>query len=328
MGSFVHSPRVAILGAGAVAQDHAAAVQRCGGTVVAASTRSSASPRWASFAAAFPQVTFRPTEDILKAQDIDAIIACPSWSAMDEVSALVLALDKPVLVEKPIGLHPDAVSRALHGAAVGDTKLVGFCRRYYAPVMRLKQRLDRGGLVSAQVRISENLDNLVRRCGVAILPHVLSYSSCHLLDLALHLLGPLQVERLHLRPVPGFAPFRAINGMLLTEQAVPVFLSINPDDPCIVGVECRFDDATLWRLGPNERLEVMKGYQVTEPSPDFPVRRYTPRVVETVMADTAFRPGFLEQMQAFMSGDFGPGARPAESLVLSRLIFDLQHCHG
>lgn len=321
-------PRVAILGAGTVAHDHAAAVRLCGGTVVAACTRSPESPRWAKFAAAFPEAEFRSAEAIMAAEDIDAVVACPSWFAMDRLLAPLLAMDKPVLVEKPAAVDVAVMEQALAGASPRDDKLVGFCRRYYAPVVRLGQRLAEGGLVSAQVRVSENLTNLVRRWGADILPHVLAYSSCHVLDLAMHLLGPLRVDRVFRRPVQGFAPFQAINGVLATAAGLPVFLSVNPDDPCVVGVECHFDDGTIWQLGPIERLSVFKGYDIIEPTPDFNVRRYAPKVIETVVADTSFRPGFLEQMRAFLSGDLGPGARPVESLELLRLISDLNHLDG
>lgn len=317
---------IGILGAGSVALDHAAAVTRLGHRVVAAATRTPASPRWRAFHAACPDTEWQTMDDLLARPDLDALVVCLDWNRMEPALPRLLAHPLPMLLEKPVGLGSQAVAAAMAGAcAAVAVKQVGFVRRYYAPVARLRQRLAQGGLVQAEITISENLENLRRRFGPEILPHVLAYSSCHHLDMALHLLGPLGVVEVVRRTVVDHAPFQALNGLLKTEGGVPVTLALNPFDPSVVGLNCRFDDHTRWHLGPMERLTVYDGYQVVEPTPDHPVRRHLPRAVEQVEVDLTLRPGFLEQMAAFLAA---PGAPPAatvaDSVRLLKLIEQLQ----
>lgn len=316
---------IGIIGAGGVAIDHAKAALRLGARVVAAGTRSSGSPRWQAFQAAIGPVPFASADDILAAPEVQAVVVCASWWAMPDLLPGLLRQPKPVLLDKPIGIDRRAMADALAqaGAEAGN-KLVGFNRRFYAPVARLRRRLAEGGLISAEISVSENLDALVRRWGRDILPHVLSYSSCHILDLARHLLGELRVERAFRHPVPGFAPFANVTALLTSPEGKPVALSVVASDPVVVGIRCRFDDGSIWHLGPIERLVVYRGYRIVEPDAACAVRRYDPNPVEETLADSGFRPGFLEQMSAFLTGSHGPGATPAEAVALQTMIEELQ----
>jgi hypothetical protein len=91
---------------------------------------------------------------------------------------------------------------------------------------------------------------------------------------------------------------------------------MNRDEPANAGIRVLFDDGTSWYLSPFETLSVYKGFDVT----GVAIRRYTPKLVERVEEPTTSKPGFVAQSKAFISNDFGPGARPAESIALMEFV--------
>ncbi len=190
----------------------------------------------------------------------------------------------------------------------------------------MKERLRQGGLKAATITISEALDRLIERYSPEILPHVLAYSSCHILDAALYLLGAIKTVRVYGHAEQGYpAPVRSFNGLLETEGGIPVGLSINAEDPVAVGIRFHFDDRTAWVLSPMERLVAYRGYDAVEPTPDCRIRRYSPKPFLDVTVETSSKPGFLEQMSAFISGEGRDiAATPRESVELLSLIEAVQ----
>ena len=258
--------------------------------------------------------------------DIDAIILCLPWQTQVDWLDWALAAPKPVLIEKPVALCAASLNAALkrHRDNIGD-KLVGYNRRFYATVARLSERLERGGLRSADITISEETTRLVDRHGPEILPYAMENSSCHLLDLSLHLLGPLTVR--HMSRYNGYhdgVAFNSYNGLLETPTAVPVAFFNNANDPSRVGIRCRFDDGTAWCLWPSEILTVYRGYDVIERSAACQVRRYTPHKDVQIVEDTSYRPGFVAQMRAFLSATPGPGCNMHEALAVLKLIAQIK----
>jgi predicted dehydrogenase len=323
------SPRVArigIAGTGRVARHHVAAALALGHRIVAGSARSAGSPGWGAFQALVPDATFvADPADLLDDPDLDAVVVSLPWHVMPAWTARLLTTAKPLLIEKPLGLDAAAIARALgQPDARPSSKLIGYNRRHYVTVGRLRERLGQGGLKAVQVTVSEDLSRLVRDHGPAIVPHVLAFSSSHTLDLVLHLLGPLTIVRLRAhreRGTPG--PFVSLNGLLETAGGIPVALALNARDPSPAGLRCLFDDGTTWHLSPLEVLTVCDGYEIHEARPGAEIRRYVPRAARVVEEPAAVKPGFLAQMRAFLSGEFGPGATAAESVRLHGFLESL-----
>lgn len=315
--------RLGIVGAGAVALDHAAAAVALGARIAAASTRSPQSPRWAAFKAAHPDCGFEPDPAVIADRDdVDAVVLCLPWKTQVAWLDWGLSARKPVLIEKPIALDAAALRAALerHRATLAG-KLVGYNRRYYRTVAHLAERLSQGGLRAADITISEEVARLVRVHGEDMLPYAMEHSGCHLIDLAVHLLGPLSVARMaRRRERQDGVAFDGYNGLLETRSGIPVAFFANADDPSRVGIRCKFDDGTFWCLTPPEILTVYRGYDVVERSAACQVKQYAPREAEKLVEDATHRPGFLAQMRAFLTGDFGPGCTPAMALGLLDLV--------
>ena len=314
--------RIGVLGCGRVARHHAAALAAAGATVVAGSTRRPESPNWQAFKAAVPGARYvADGAAMLRHNEIEGIVACLPWQEMSAWTERLLACPKPVLIEKPLALAAAPLAAALASAPQAGAKMVGYNRRFYETVGRLRARLGEGGLKAVYATISEDIARHVDGHGPGVIEHLLAFASSHSLDLLLHLLGPLRVARIYRYPESGYpAPFASLNGVLETAGGIPVFLALNADDPVAAGLRFLFDDHTSWVLAPLERLEVFQGYDIAPEAPGAAIRRYRPRAIAHHDEPTDLKPGFLAQARAFIAGDYGPAARPEESLALLRLI--------
>jgi hypothetical protein len=155
-------------------------------------------------------------------------------------------------------------------------------------VKKLKERLREGGLVAVSATLPGD------RLGAAI----------HGIDLLFHLLGPLTWR------------CAGRTGLAVSGDGTPVSMSMHPDDPVNMTVRMLFNDGTSWQLSPLETLSVHLGFDVEGGT----IRRYAPRLIDRLDEPAEFKPGFLKQSKAFLSGSFGPGARPCESVRLMEFV--------
>ena len=316
--------RIGFLGAGQVALEHARAFSSLGHAVAAVCASSPSSERLARFLSEFPSARATGLEAMLSDQSLDALVACLPWDETPRRLDALLSHSKPVLIEKPLALDRATLRAALAAAPAEavTNKRVGYNRRFYEPVARLRDRLAEGGLKSVEICVSEDCESQSRRHGEAILPRLPAFSS-HALDLASHLFGPLRIERVFSHRGRGAADrYPSLSALLLTRAGVPVWLSMNGDDPSPAGFRARFEDGTAWHLAPLETLTAYRGHEVLPPEPGHRVRRYLPKAVERVDCDGTLKPGFVAQARAFAAG--APGPTPAESLELLELIEALQ----
>lgn len=326
--------RVGFFGTGKIALDHAAALRALGHRIVAGCSTSRSSPRWQEFSRIAPEARFEPAgEALLSDPGVDAIVACLPWNVTENWLPRLLASPKPVLIEKPIALSSKrlvAILDQARNSKDSKTKFVGFNRRFYNPIQRLKERLSQGDLKAAEISVSEAVGRLMEQYGAEIVPHVLAFSSSHILDTALYLLGALTPVRIYGHEEKAYSgKFISFHGLLETGNGVPVTLSIDADAPVPVGIRLYFGDATVWHLSPMERLVAYRDYQIVDPTPEMRIRRYLPKAFLEEVVETSIKPGFLEQMRAFTFGD-GQGitATPADSVQLLRFIEGLREAAG
>ena len=319
--------RIGVLGTGTAAWHHAVAARNLGHDVVAGVATREDSPRWRAFKEIAPAAAFVADGAALLADpNVDTIVAALPWRVTAEWTERLLCCPKPVLIEKPLGLEAAAIERALANTdAAPDNKMISYNRRFYSVVATLRDRLAKGGLKSIQVTASEEIGRQVDRHGPEIIPNLLEFSSSHMLDLLLHVFGPLRVVRLYGYDETGYPrPFRSLNGLLETETGVPMAFALNANDPSPAGIRCLFDDHTTWHLSPLETLMVFEGHDVVETRPGSQIRRYMPKVIQAFDEPTDEKPGFSAQMKEFLSGDFHLGATPGQSLDLHRFIETLR----
>jgi len=244
-------------------------------------------------------------------QHCDRLVVAVPWKLQSAFARYTMARNpEGLLLEKPVGVNPQEVPH-------GTLPFVGYNRRFYEPVQRLKAR-GTGGLLSVRCVISEWLDHHIAQTGRNVLPHLMEFTSCHTLDLLLYLLGPLNPMYLKSKPTLH------INGFMTTQHGIPVHLSINQDDPQPVGLWFQYENE-CWALSPLETLNIYRGIQITD---DGQHRAYTPRLMETVECDRTYKPGVLAQMRAFLSDDRSIAAGLDDQRNVLNLIAKLKGCSG
>ena len=328
MKSDSSSYRVGFLGVGSVAVDHAKVLAATGNIISRGCGMSESSPRWQRFQTVAPEARFESSvQSMLEDPDVDAVVSCLPWNVTETWLTELLSTPKPVLIEKPIALSSEALSSAIsHADSALHNKYVGFNRRFYRTVQKLRDRVKKGGLKSAEITISETVDRLAELYGPEILDHMLVYASCHILDTAIHVMGPLKPLKVYSHEGSANSkPVNSLSGLLETAQGTPVFLNILADSPTPVGLRIFFDDQTTWHLSPLEHLVAYRDYDLIEPTDEIKIRRYTPKPFLEVTEDAEFKPGFFGQMRAFLNGrEQHLSATPVESLELLRFIETLQ----
>lgn len=237
-------------------------------------------------------------------ESTDAAVVCLPWDVTPNVVAELLACPKPILIEKPLALK----GGDLKDLPVEGIKRVAFNRRFYEPVVALKERIETGGLRSAEVSICDSEARIVEAMGESIRPHLRAYHTVHMFDLVNWLFEP-SVD--HGKQV-------ASAGALLRSKRcdAPVWIGLHRDAPVAWSIRCFFDDDSLWVLRPIEELAVFKGMDVRQIGTG--PRSYTPVQIQRISAPAMGKPGFLKQMNAFLKGDQGP--IPEDNLKALQLI--------
>ena len=243
------------IGAGKMARHHARAAVSLGAEIVAGTTGRPMSRNMLSFSQVVSPPIYGMTvmpdaETLLKSERVEGVVVCAPWDSMAFEAYRAISSEKPALVEKPIALTAYQ-ARGLIGKSKSHRALVGFNRRFYEPVRRLKKRIDQGGLKAANVVISEYIEHHRKTTGSEVIPYLIEFTSVHTIDLMLHLFGPLGPVYIKASKQGEFTNY---NGLLRRNDGTPISLSLNADDPSRVGIWCRFDDGTTWVLSPLERL--------------------------------------------------------------------------
>lgn len=238
---------------------------------------------------------------------LDRIVVAMPWR-MDGNYMPALESVAPVLLEKPVAFDfrpPDSAH------------VIGYNRRFYKTVAAVRERLAKGGLHAVYVTISETSEGR----DPALIEYLIEYSSSHVLDLLLHLLGPLDIESAYRANDLGFTHF---DGVLETDESAPVFLSMHMDDPVRTSMRFLFDDKTSWVLSPLEALSVYDGWEIVAPKPGLMIRSYIPKMVMGMNEPAEHKPGFLDQMRAFTTGDYSIACTPAQAYRLQQFIAGLK----
>lgn len=322
--------RLGIVGAGSAAVAHAEVIQSLGCDIAAVCARP-ASPRVEGFASRFsvPRI-YDDVEDMLAGQTVDGLVVATSWDQTEAVMRKVVGRGVPCLVEKPVALSAGG-AETIWKLAGGDSApiQVGYNRRFYEFMPRLRERLAVEAPLSIDLQCPEAVEPLVIAHGEQILPHVLVYMTSHWLDLVSHLVGDLAILHMHRTPDPSGRYVVSYDGLLRAIRfEIPIHLMAHFGTPSRTALTITFRDQ-IWRLCPIERLTIFDGLIRHEPTDQVPYRRYEPRVKETAEVDRRFKPGFAVQMQEFLrlvtnSPEPRVGCSLGEAVRVTRLCEQIQ----
>lgn len=295
--------KIVFIGCGNIAHFHADALVAAGASITACAFRSNLN-RALDFKNKYGlRNIFADWNEMIISENPDAIWVCASWENSDKLLMPVTTTGLPVFFEKPVALSSDTISRTIkeYPDALGRIQ-VGFNRRFYSIVQKLKSFLKEKEIINVEVFIPENVNKGDRN----MLKYRMIQNSSHIFDLVSYILDDfdIQIESVHKYP---FAKNVSTGLMIFgkTTSGCSIYFSSIYNSPLNTTIRFYTADEYIYELRPIERLTVYKGFDVIEPGVTNPIRLYNPRqIISEYETGNGFKPGFFEQASAFLNGTF------------------------
>lgn len=289
-------PRLAIIGTGSISDFHVAAATSIGFSVdhVAASPNSSTIATFAK-KHLISNTWSSPIELVESFHQWDAIVLATTTEAQTQLVELAMRSEKPVLAEKPVGISSKQIE---HLVEHSENVLVGFNRRYYAPVQEAKKFVDMGGPCIVRVELPESAPwnvELGRRDNKQV-----RLNSVHGFDL-LNYLFPHDAKTLNFN---RYLLPDSRGGVLVTNSKKGDICTIVANWNAPANFSITIDrDEERFELRPLEYGFRYQGMESVEPSKDSPIRKYIPQIVDRYLPNlesVEFKPGFIGQYRELL----------------------------
>jgi len=290
-----------------MARHHAQAVRQLGHDIVAvlAGPKSRGA---ASFARDFPAPRiFSDRAEFfrqLRSRELplDALVLCTPWDVTENLALAALDAGLPLLAEKPLALS-EAQARAIMGHPQRERLLVGYNRRFYDFIPELSRRIRTRAPYLVEILSAEPYTAIVAEHGVRIAPYLPHFYTAHLVDLAAHLLGPL--ECLSVRRLAEASGRSALATFRARASGCHVSLTVLMDCAQHSQLKLYFDDGVVV-LNPVEKMTAYDGISkvTTDGKTSYQLDQR-----ESVPTSDDLKPGILRQLQYFID-DFIVGSAP------------------
>lgn len=318
--------RVAMIGAGAIAEFHIAALREAEVKVTGVAS-SPDSKRAVDFGKRHEiDSVYRDVPALLtdSAKFDGVLVAIPIPPTLD-VLRQVIATGLPTLVEKPVAYRSADITDLVETSA---PVIVGYNRRFYEPVIQARREAMRDAKLIAHLVLPDNVSPTGGKAGETDYLTPFFANSVHGLDLARYVLGDLKVHNVS-RIFDPNGGMTGLAAMLTAESGAPLQFSANWGAPANFSLTLDWP-GRRYDLRPFEEATLYEGMEVLDPTPETPVRRYVPREVGTVKLDYVdyrLKPGFTAQASAFvrlMRGeDPAPAARLSDAHAILKLAEEL-----
>ena len=284
------------IGCGKMARCHAAVVQALGHRIEAVVARPGSAhidgfARSFGVEKKFDSLTGFIEELKRHPKQYDALVISAAWDAQEGMISRLLSLKKPIFVEKPGVLSMTALKKIKAKGGVKNL-FVGYNRRYYDFMPRLKSMIAREGLVAVDILSADPYTMLIKMFGPKIKGHVLHYYTAHIIDTMFYLLGGLKIRQAAAVTQGGKKSWIC----QLAAGKVPVQLKVIMDSPQNSHMKFFFKDKVV-QLCPLEKMVV---YDRIERIEQNGRGIYQPGESAQVMTDDSFKPGLLNQMKHFL----------------------------
>lgn len=290
----INEKAIAIIGTGKIAGFHVKALQEVGLNVEHVAS-SLASKTCKSFAKQYSiRKCWNNPLELINEGDWDAlVILTPTESTLATLQN-AMEFDRPILVEKPI-THD---SRALKNLNIHRKDvMVGYNRRFYPEIQKLKEIISKTTTVNLFVEIPEKIPEILLDKRKTFYP--VFQNSVHVLDLIQFLVGTLKLEsRMESEKLRGVSH---ISALLKSDKGhdVNLLFSFNAPTNFSITVDVGID---RYILRPLEEINIFSGISIIEPNEKKPYREYKPNLVSSMRSDPMeykLKPGFFLQALAF-----------------------------
>lgn len=290
---FVMKPKLAMIGAGSIATSHIEAAQAAGFELHGICGRPN-SQKALELTKKYGFVNyFSDIESMLKSK-FDAISLISKTESLAPIYSAIEKLDLPVLVEKPFSTNLSTYDEI---KLDNPKTLIGYNRRYYSSIKKLKEKLIEFDYHHAILHISEISWNSNALLNEQI--ECLYENSVHSFDLLRYLFGDCNV-----RNITKNFKYNSLKSILInieTNSKKTIDLSISFGIPLNTYIEVWFED-TVAICKPLENYSEYKEMQMFAPNQNIKYKRYVPKKIENWSLskdDSNFKPGFMRQYQDF-----------------------------
>ena len=296
---------VAIVGVGRAGLQHARAAAALGLEVSAYASESANSTRAQAFVAEFPQARRLGLDSTELCNAADLVVVALPPEVTHEVVLQLVKDCRHLLVEKPLALSTSRIASIAEAVAKSGCRVtVGYNRRVYPAVRRLREVLATDSPRTAEVTIVEDLDFIKRTKGVMAKDGYLRHgASTHMLDLSQSLFGrhdPTMVRASLSSINEGFVDYEFDS---VGTTGVRIKTTIDAGDRSRRGIRIRTSGGRMLELSPLERL------RIEDAGFDYP---------------ESYTASFREQMQCVIENRVEHLHGIGDSLTLSKIIDDLE----
>ncbi len=289
--------RLAIIGSGNISQFHVPAMKEAGFDIVSCCS-SLKSKRAIDFANKFniPKVHESYYNLIEKENEWDALLIAISVEATFKVLKKFMEIKKPILVEKPVSISSDLINTIKLNS---NFVQVAYNRRFYSSVNYAKNFLSKNSNCHIKMYLPDKIDFNIPKKDQDYFS--VKENSVHGLDILNYLIPNLQLEYVEEYTQPNNSYGKI--AFLRSDIGHRCMVFFNWNAPSNFSLEINSLPYKL-ELRPFEKFSLFKGMEVIEPSQDYPVRQYVPKIIESgnVFEKTKdFKPGFLEQSFSFFN---------------------------
>ena len=305
-----YNPKIAIIGCGNIANEHANVLKAVGFDVTCC-TSSPGSKNAFSFAKIqkISRVFFDYKELLHNENYYDCILIACSTDVTFEILTEAMKLGKPILVEKPI----TKVVKNFDDIDLNNNLVrVGYNRRFYSTVQFAKKFIKQNSpfLITLELPDYLNFDLSEKDQDFESLKD----NSIHALDIIYYLNPNFKILQVLHYEQPNSAFGKVV--ILKDSNDNTCIIKLNWNTPSNFNLSI---EALPYRLEllPFEKYKLYKGISILEPNNVSPVRRYLPKVVEVsdvFVERKKFKPGFLAQSKEFF--DIVNGKSPIHSASL------------
>ena len=230
---------------------------------------------------------------MVEKESLDALWVMIGWDQMDSLLIPLIKTKIPLFLEKPIALSSKKIHEAIDIQVQTNQYIqVGYNRRFYPFVEKIKSIISNGELRSVLVEIPESIDLNNKK----LVSKLWLVNSSHILDLLYYIVGPMTIKYKSLNNYPYPRSFHAI---METITHTPVHLISEWNTSGNFGITFYVDNKQIV-IKPLEKVKVFQGYDLIEASDDYPINQYQPKVTVEYDCGSSFKPGFYEQLNYFL----------------------------
>lgn len=311
--------KLGVIGAGNIIPFHLKAALQAGFELEGIAARDN-SPNAERVAKDFNFKNFYPTlsEFIDSVYSFDAVLIASQASSLFPVLKSLARTNVPILIEKPIFVDKGQIGD-LESVPNQNKILVGYNRRYYATIQRLKEIIQQNPDSRVHFKIPElsgldNIDNDMIR-------NIVLGNTVHMLDLIQFCIGPKALDVRHLKTLvktPDTALFDVSTDGLKTCEIMFGYAENYSIEVLANGKR--------FVVKPLEAITTYTGMEILSPDEIIPFKRYIPKPSpqrsDTFNEVSDQKPGFLSQYVELSNMTRGGrdeiGARFSDSISVSK----------